>query len=274
MLAPVSPTWALAEAAAAAPFFCAQPTGDEPVLEHLRAHHLLDAHQLAQTLLALCPSSPLRFRWKVLDALALDQLDEPVRARQALFDVANGGPPAERQTAAMLLARAHLAAGDDDAFRRALASLPPHEANRLLLFQARDNPGTFLQLLTVPTAGAAPTPSDTLLQVQVYDRARHTRRPWLAGTLSAVLPGAGQVYAGSWQGGAVAFVLNAVLIGATVELAYHHLYASASAAGVAASIFYVGNILNGADLAARRNEQAARPAEEALERLLVPEAYP
>jgi hypothetical protein len=106
-----------------------------------------------------------------------------------------------------------------------------------------------------------------------YQRA-HVRRPWLAGVLSAVLPGAGQAYAGSWQGAAVALVLNAALIGATAELATRRLYFSAAAAGTAASIFYVGNILNAADLAQRRNERASAPAREAMERLLIPEAYP
>ena len=103
--------------------------------------------------------------------------------------------------------------------------------------------------------------------------AQTTRRPWLAATLS-ILPGAGQVYAGSWQGAAVAFFLNAVLIGATVELAHHKLYVTAAAAGVASSFFYFGNIINAADLARRRNEMAAEPARLDLERLLLPEAHP
>ena len=104
--------------------------------------------------------------------------------------------------------------------------------------------------------------------------AEHTKRPWLAAGMSVVLPGAGQAYAGSWQGAAVAFLMNAFLIGASVELVSHKLYLSAGAAGLAASFFYVGNVLNAADLAARRNEMAAAPARLELERQLLPEAHP
>jgi hypothetical protein len=39
-------------------------------------------------------------------------------------------------------------------------------------------------------------------------------------------------------------------------------------------VFYVGNILNAADLAVRRNDVASRPSYRALEELLVPEASP
>jgi hypothetical protein len=223
-------------------------------------------------LLALCPTSPARDRWRILDALVLDELDEPLRAEAALASVARGAPSPEAETAAILLARAYLRRGDQAAFAGSLDRLPPTPALRLRAFAARADPAQFRGL--VMTLPAPALRARALAQGADYDQVSRTRRPWLAGMLSAIVPGSGQVYAGSWQGGVVAFVLNAVLIGATVELGWRHLYVSAGAAGVAASVFYVGNVLNAADLAQRRNEQSARPSAEALERLLIPEAYP
>jgi hypothetical protein len=115
---------------------------------------------------------------------------------------------------------------------------------------------------------------DLLAAHERYEEARHIRRPWLGGLLSAVLPGAGQAYAGSAAAAAAAFVLNAVFISGTVELARHELYATAVAAGMTASFFYVGNVLSAIDLATRRNARAAEAPFEALERMLVPEAHP
>lgn len=252
--------------------WCADPSLDAALVNHLRARNLLDAHQLAQTLLAWCPPSESRARWQLIDGLALDELDEPVRAREAFHEVVTTGSPDQRQTGATLLARSYLQAGDEGAFGQALARLPARASTRLRLLQARDDSSAFQSLL--------PQLRDQQLAVAVlaegsrYQQAIHTRRPWLAGTLSAVVPGMGQAYAGSWQGAAVALVINALLIGATVELARRELYVTAGAAGLAASIFYLGNVLNAADLAARRNERAALPHGEALERLLLPEAYP
>ena len=245
---------------------------EETLTAHVRARHLLDAHGLAEVLLAICPSSPRRFQWRILDALVLEELDEPLRAQAALFDVMKHAPLPERETAATLLARGYALGGDVAAFNNALGRLTPESAARLRAFTLRADRPQFQRAL-----GTLPDPNVRAHAVEYFvpfDEAVHTRRPWLAGTLSALLPGLGQVYAGSWQGAAVAFVLNAVLIGATAELAWRRLYISAGATGVAASIFYVGNVLNAADLARRRNEQAARPYEEALERILIPEAHP
>lgn len=72
----------------------------------------------------------------------------------------------------------------------------------------------------------------------------------------------------------MSFVISGVLIGATVELARHELYFSAGATGLAASLFYVGNVMNAAAAAARANDVASTGAHRALERLLLPEAEP
>jgi hypothetical protein len=240
------------------------------MLEKLRSRFLLDVHGLAQVAQSLCPASPERFEWSMWDALALEELDEPLRAQALLQEVLTTGTPPERSRAAVLLALGHLRRGDTTAFEASRAHLVTAETARLTALAAIDDEREFAKRLA-----QLPQPQRDEVAARFSDyRRTHTRRPWLAGVLSTLLPGAGQAYAGSWQGAAVAFVLNAALIGATVELAYRRLYFSATAAGNAASIFYFGNLMNATDLAQRRNERAAAPAREAIERLLVPEAYP
>lgn len=85
------------------------------------------------------------------------------------------------------------------------------------------------------------------------------KSPALAGTLSAILPGAGQAYTGSWQSGAMAFVLNALFLSATKDLADHDLHAASLASGVVFSITYLGNILNAAESARIYNQNYYAP---------------
>jgi len=92
--------------------------------------------------------------------------------------------------------------------------------------------------------------------------------------LSALLPGAGQLYAGSYQGAAMSFLLNSVLIATTVEFARHDLYWAAGTSGLVASVFYIGGIINAADLASRENTRAASVPEATLTRMLLPELTP
>jgi hypothetical protein len=231
--------------------------------ELLRAGHAVDAHLLAEVLLVLCPAAPDAPRWRVVDALALHRLDEPERARARLTEV--GGP-----RAAVLLAWSHLATGDRAAYAQAARALAPEAAARLATLAAAGDREAF-------RARAARL--DAALRAaaeRAHEDVRRARRrsPVAAALLSAVLPGAGQAYAGSWPAAGIALALNAVLIGATVELADRRLYLGAATTGLAASVFYAGNILNAADLAARRNQIAARPAYQALEELLVPEVRP
>ena len=80
------------------------------------------------------------------------------------------------------------------------------------------------------------------------------KSPALAGTLSAFLPGAGQLYDGTWQAGAMAFVLNALFLSATLELEDKGLHRSALVGGLIFSITYVGNIFNAAESARVYNQ--------------------
>ena len=230
----------------------------------VRAGEDVDAHHLAQALQALCPADPAAARWRLLDAVALVRLEEAPRAREILSAALLVPDRTLAAQAATLLAWSLWRSGDGEAFRAALGRVDARARARLETLAAPED-----EL----ARAAARLDADLRARVLPLARRAHARerRPWLAGTLSAILPGLGQAYAGSWEGAALAFVLNGVLIGATVELARHDLWFSAAATGTAASIFYVGNIANAADLARRRNEVATESSRAALEHLLVPE---
>jgi hypothetical protein len=267
-----------AESAAAAPVpapACELAAVDTLLVPRFRRGQYLDVHNLCVTLDVICAGAaggagPMR---SILDALSLMELDEHERARALLIAVTQQSRDATmRERAAVLLAWSFLRDGDRAAFQQRLPTLPAEPRLRLDLLSRADDEPAFQRLLGA--AGRDRLRPDVGPLVADLRAARRTKRPWLAGVLSAVIPGAGQAYAGSWQGAAVAFVLNATLIGATGELATRRLYLPAVAAGVAASFFYVGSIFNAADLATRRNDTAASAPARALEDRLVPEAHP
>jgi len=84
---------------------------------------------------------------------------------------------------------------------------------------------------------------------------RPIKSPLLAGSLSAVLPGAGQLYTGHPDDAAAAFLLNGVFIGATVW-AYHEDEPVAGTLLIGFdAIWYFGNIYNAANHAHQFNQQ-------------------
>jgi len=85
--------------------------------------------------------------------------------------------------------------------------------------------------------------------LEAYER-QPRKDPALAGTLSALLPGSGQVYAEHYRDGLMAFVVNGLFIAGTVAAIDDENYALAGIIGGAGLPFYVGNIY-GAARAAR-----------------------
>ena len=79
------------------------------------------------------------------------------------------------------------------------------------------------------------------------------RSPLLAGSLSALVPGTGQAYAGRWADGLVALLLNGTLIGGTVLAASNDEPVAAGALGLLALGFYTGNVYGGSNAAATFN---------------------
>jgi len=72
-------------------------------------------------------------------------------------------------------------------------------------------------------------------------RSSEWKRPLLAGTLS-IVPGAGQVYCGRYQDGAVAFILNAAFIFAAYESFTNDSPVLGGLISVVGAGFYMGNI--------------------------------
>lgn len=90
------------------------------------------------------------------------------------------------------------------------------------------------------------------------------RSPALAGSLSAVLPGAGQLYAGAPRDALSALLVNGALIGATTGLVLREQYIGASLTGVLALSFYTGNIYAAVNATHKRNRRLEQERLEAL----------
>lgn len=80
------------------------------------------------------------------------------------------------------------------------------------------------------------------------------QQPWIAGTLSAILPGSGQLYAGKPQAAVGAFLVNAILIAATVESFDEDHEVLGVGLGILAFGFYVGNIYGSINYVSQENK--------------------
>ncbi|MCB9741216.1 MAG: hypothetical protein H6741_16660 [Alphaproteobacteria bacterium] len=85
-----------------------------------------------------------------------------------------------------------------------------------------------------------------------------TRSPLAAGLLSALLPGAGQLYAGEPRDAASALLLNGLFIGGTTALIRQRAWPAAALTGVFTLGFYSGNVLSAVNAARRRNQRLER----------------
>lgn len=92
-----------------------------------------------------------------------------------------------------------------------------------------------------------------------------TRQPWLAGTLSAIVPGAGYIYSDRPATGVASFIVNGVLFWTGYDAVKNESYGLASALGFFGMGWYVGNI-NGSVNAA--NEYNFRIRDQFLNKLL------
>jgi len=83
-----------------------------------------------------------------------------------------------------------------------------------------------------------------------------SKSPALAGTFSAVIPGAGSMYVGRYAEGSLAFVVNALLISSTASAFQHDQPALGSVLGVFALAFYGGSIYAAVNGAHKYNDRA------------------
>jgi tetratricopeptide (TPR) repeat protein len=84
------------------------------------------------------------------------------------------------------------------------------------------------------------------------------KSPTLAGTLSAILPGAGYAYVGRWGDAATSLILNGLFAAATWDLLRDDKYAAGYLVGTVGLSFYMGNIYGSANAAHRFNLQVRR----------------
>ena len=232
---------------------CTDPAVTPRLAALVHARRFADAHHAATDLKVQCGNQDA---WRLLDDIALLRLEDRAWALQDLVDL-------HTPAADVVLAWAYVTNHDDQAAAAVLPRVPPPRRAALQALAVLGDEDAF----DAATHGLDPR---ALELGRRYHEAR-VKSPALAGVLSAVLPGSGQLYSGSLSAAAVTFVLNGLFIGATVELARDKQYVTAAAAGTAASFFYVGGIINAADLARRRNRIAQQQYRDALEELLVPE---
>jgi hypothetical protein len=99
----------------------------------------------------------------------------------------------------------------------------------------------------------APPLRDPLLERVTEFVELPSKSRWLAGSLSAVVPGSGQLYAGRPEDALVAFLTNGVLIGGTALAWHRDEKVTAGALGFVALGFYLGNVYGGVNAAAKHD---------------------
>jgi tetratricopeptide (TPR) repeat protein len=88
--------------------------------------------------------------------------------------------------------------------------------------------------------------------------AQPKKSPDLAGTMSAVIPGSGQMYAEHYKDGLMAFVVNGLFIAGTIASLDDENYALAAIVGGVGFPFYVGNIYGAANATRKWNLSLSR----------------
>ena len=81
------------------------------------------------------------------------------------------------------------------------------------------------------------------------------RSPVLGGLLSTLLPGSGQVYAGAYKDGLLAFLVNGALIAASYEALDKEVYGAGGLVAFVSLTFYAGNIYGAVNSAHHANQE-------------------
>ncbi len=98
--------------------------------------------------------------------------------------------------------------------------------------------------------------ADSLAQLSLQGENIHDKSPLVAGVLSAVIPGSGQLYAGAYKHGVVTLILHGVI----AYFAYEGIrdgrhFETAAAVYTGVSRFYLSNILSASRLVREGNEK-------------------
>jgi len=112
--------------------------------------------------------------------------------------------------------------------------------------------------------------SDFMNSYNEYQKTKNIKSPLMAGVMSAFIPGLGQAYNGSYQSAAVAFIINALFLGSTIQLADKGLDITAVASGAVFSITYLGNIVNAVRGSHKINEVSSAKSKKEIKGFLFP----
>jgi hypothetical protein len=108
-------------------------------------------------------------------------------------------------------------------------------------------------------------------EIKQLDSEDGKKKPWVAATLSGIIPGAGQVYNGNYQSAAVSFIFNALLLFSAIEFHNQNLDWAAATSGFLFSMTYVGNIISSGRDAKSNNNLINTQRNNYLKRELMPE---
>ena len=97
------------------------------------------------------------------------------------------------------------------------------------------------------------------------------KSPLFAGLASSLLPGLGQIYNGTYQSAAIAFMFNSLFFLTTLEFAKKKMKAPASASGIIFSVTYLGNIMNSVNGSRKINDKNALAIKKKIRKILFPE---
>ena len=200
-------------------------------------------------------------RYQAVAASHPDSPDAPIAAASAAESLEEAGSPGEAS----------------DAYRAYLSQFPrePMAAEawtRSLRTALRANDAARVRTALGVAAPAGAPDVDEAGLLAALDRRPSRRSPALAGTMSAILPGAGHVYAGRYRDGVMAFVVNALFIGGAVIAYDHDQYALAGALGGAEIFWYGGSVVGAVNAADGHNRRAEALHYKSLERKWVPSA--
>jgi len=197
-----------------------------------------------------------------------DEPGDALRAFEALAERYPGGAyllPA-RYFAGLCLWKKKDHAGAAEAFDLIVRSAPDSRfapralAARTLVELDRDDPsaaGAVLQrfIADYPEHPEISRIREALALLRQYQELPR-KSELLAGFLSAILPGAGYVYAGRYGDGITSFLINALFIAGTVTAVSNEWYPAAGITGGIGLPFYLGNIYGSANAAKKWNRNA------------------
>jgi len=122
------------------------------------------------------------------------------------------------------------------------------------------------ELQQIPTSSPLYPVARQLALEAKEERQRPKKLPFVAGALSTVLPGAGQLYNGRLGDAVLTFLLNGLFIAGTIEAMQHDQLAIAGVLGFFEAGWYSGNVYSAVNGAHKHNRHADEVLLQNLER--------